>query len=133
MDKGLGRWVGRQLDELPPEIDVILDLRANPGGRLWEAESVLTCFLPRDHTWATRTGRTGRAVVLKASGDCAGRREPVPNDVAVLVDRFSRSAAELTPQALQEAGRAVVVGEQTVGPVLIAQGTDLPRSEEQTS
>ena len=125
-DQGLGRWVGRQLEDLPADVDVVLDLRANPGGRLWEAESVLTCFLPRDQVWATRTGRTGRAVVLKASGDCAGRREPVANDVAVLVDRSSRSAAELTPQALQEAGRAVVVGEQTIGSVLIAQDTDLP-------
>ena len=125
-DAGLGRWVGRELEGLSPDIDVILDLRGNPGGRLWEAESVLTCFLPRDQVWATRTGRTGRAVVLKASGDCAGRREPVANDLAVLVDPVSRSAAELTPQALQEAGRAIVVGEQTVGSVLIAQDTSLP-------
>ena len=125
-DQGLGRWLGQELDGLPPDVGVILDLRANPGGRLWEAESVLTCFLPRDQVWATRTGRTGRAVVLRASGDCGGRRQPVPNPVAVLVDGASRSAAELTPAALQEAGRGLVVGEKTPGSVLIAQETDLP-------
>lgn len=125
-DQGLGRWLGQELDGLPPEVGVILDLRANPGGRLWEAESVLTCFLPRDQAWATRTGRTGRAVVLRASGDCGDRRQPVPNPVAVLVDGASRSAAELTPAALQEAGRGLVVGEKTPGSVLIAQETDLP-------
>jgi carboxyl-terminal processing protease len=125
-DAGLGRWLGSELDGLPPEVDVVLDLRANPGGRLWEAESVLTCFLPRDQVWATRTGRTGRPVTLRASGDCGDRSAPVTNEVAVLVDRGSRSAAELTPAALQEARRGIVVGEKTIGSVLIAQETDLP-------
>ena len=125
-DEGLGRWVASQLDGLEPDVDVILDLRANPGGRLWEAESVLTCFLPRGQAWATRTTRSGRAIVLRADGDCGDHEEPVANPVAVLVDRASRSAAELTPAALQEAGRGLVVGETTGGSVLIAQDTDLP-------
>lgn len=125
-DPGLGRWMGHELDGLPAHVNVVLDLRANPGGRLWEAESVLTCFLPRGQVWATRTGRRGRAVPLKAYGDCGDRDQPVQNPVAVLVDKGSRSAAELTPAALQEAGRGIVVGEQTVGSVLIAQDTNLP-------
>lgn len=125
-DPGLGRWIGHELDGLPAGVNVVLDLRANPGGRLWEAESVLTCFLPRGQVWATRTGRRGRTVALKAAGDCGDREQPVQNPVAVLVDKGSRSAAELTPAALQEAGRGIVVGEQTVGSVLIAQDTNLP-------
>ncbi len=125
-DEGLGRWIGEQLDGLAPGVDVVLDLRGNPGGRLAEAESVLTCFLPRGQPWATRTGRNGRAVTLRTQGDCGGRTRPAANDLAVLVDDGSRSAAELTPAALQEAGRAVVVGETTGGSVLIAQDTDLP-------
>ena len=104
-DKGLGAWMGSELEGLPPDVDVVLDLRGNPGGRLMEAESVLTCFLPRDQVWATRTGRSGRPVVLRAAGDCGDRRDPLANDVAVLVDQGSRSAAELTPAALQEARR----------------------------
>ncbi len=125
-DKGLGPWMGSALEGLPPDVDVVLDLRGNPGGRLWEAESVLTCFLPRNQAWATRTGRTGRAVVLRAAGDCGDRRDPLANPVAVLVDQGSRSAAELTPAALQEARRGIVVGERTGGSVLIAQETNLP-------
>lgn len=125
-DPGLGRWAGRELDGLSPEVGVVLDLRANPGGRLSEAESLLTCFLPRGQLWATRTGRAGRAVPLRASGDCGDHDAPVANPLAVLVDRASRSAAELTPAALQEAGRGVVVGEKTGGSVLIAQDVDLP-------
>lgn len=125
-DKGLGAWMGSELEGLPPDVDVVLDLRGNPGGRLMEAESVLTCFLPRDQIWATRTGRSGRPVVLRAAGDCGDRRDPLANDVAVLVDQGSRSAAELTPAALQEARRGIVVGEKTGGSVLIAQETNLP-------
>ncbi len=125
-DKGLGPWMGGALEGLSPDVAVILDLRGNPGGRLWEAESVLTCFLPRNQAWATRTGRSGRAVVLRASGDCGDRRDPLANPVAVLVDQGSRSAAELTPAAIQEARRGVVVGEKTGGSVLIAQETNLP-------
>lgn len=125
-DPGLGDWMGRQLATLPADTDVVLDLRGNPGGRLLEADAVLSCFLPRDLAWATRTTRAGRAIVLKTAGGCGDLETPAPNDVAVLVDANSRSAAELTPAALQEARRAVVVGEQTAGAVLISQDTRLP-------
>ena len=123
---GLGRWMGEQLANLPPETDVIIDLRGNPGGRLAEADAVLSCFLPRDRLWAARTGRTGRRIDLRTAGGCGDLEAPVGNDVAVLVDGNSRSAAELTPAALQEARRAVVVGAPTAGAVLISQETRLP-------
>ena len=125
-EPGLGRWMGEQLENLPPETDVVIDLRGNPGGRLAEADAVLSCFLPRDRLWAARTGRSGRRVDLRTGGGCGDLTEPVANDVAVLVDANSRSAAELTPAALQEAGRAVVVGAPTAGSVLISQETRLP-------
>ena len=125
-DPGLGDWMGRQLATLPPETDVVLDLRGNPGGRLLEADAVLSCFLPRDLAWATRTPRSGRAIVLKTAGGCGDLETPAANEVAVLVDADSRSAAELTPAALQEAGRAIVVGEPTAGSVLISQNSALP-------
>jgi len=125
-EAGLGRWMGDQLANLPPETDVIIDLRGNPGGRLAEADAVLSCFLPRDRLWAARTGRSGRRVDLRTAGGCGDLDQPVMNDVAVLVDANSRSAAELTPAALQEARRAVVVGAPTAGSVLISQETRLP-------
>lgn len=125
-EAGLGRWMGEQLEDLPPETDVVIDLRGNPGGRLAEADAVLSCFLPRDRLWAARTGRSGRRVELRTGGGCGDLDRPVENDVAILVDANSRSAAELTPAALQEARRAVVVGAPTAGAVLISQETGLP-------
>lgn len=125
-EAGLGRWMGQELADLSPDTDLIIDLRGNPGGRLMEADAVLSCFLPRDQAWATRTPRSGRHIVLSTAGGCGDLDAPVSNPVAVLVDSDSRSAAELTPAALQEAGRAVVVGERTAGAVLISQETRLP-------
>ncbi|CAN5258299.1 S41 family peptidase [soil metagenome] len=125
-EAGLGRWLGDQLRDLAPETAVVLDLRSNPGGLLREADATLACFLPQDHPWARRTSRSGSVEVLSIVSRCGSLRAPVTNRLAVLVDASSRSAAELTPAALQEAGRAVVVGHRTAGAVLISRETDLP-------
>ncbi len=125
-EAGLGRWMGQELADLSPDTDVVIDLRGNPGGRLMEADAVLSCFLPRDQVWATRTPRSGRQIVMRTGGGCGELDGPIANSVAVLVDSDSRSAAELTPAALQEAGRAVVIGERTAGAVLVSQETRLP-------
>lgn len=125
-EPGLGRWMGEQLAGLPADTDVVLDLRANPGGLLVEADAVLSCFLPERLAWATRTSRSGRASTLRVQQACGTLAAPALNPLAVLVDKSSRSAAELTPAALQEAGRAVIVGEKTAGAVLISLETELP-------
>jgi carboxyl-terminal processing protease len=125
-EPGLGDWMGDQLTDLPADTGVVLDLRANPGGLLMEADAVLSCFLPDRLVWATRTSRTGRASTLRVQPGCGTLDGPAPNALAVLVDRSSRSAAELTPAALQEAGRAVIVGEKTAGAVLISMDSRLP-------
>ena len=125
-EAGLGRWLGERLAEIPADTDVILDLRGNPGGLLLEADAALSCFLPAEQPWATRIARGGQPVTLTIMPGCGTLAGPVPNDVALLVDGSSRSAAEQTPAALQEAGRALVVGEHTAGSVLISQDTPLP-------
>lgn len=125
-EAGLSRWLGERLSEISPDTAVVLDLRGNPGGLLMEADGALSCFLPPYQAWATRVSRNGRPVSLTIAPGCGMLRGPVANDVALLVDSASRSAAELTPAALQEAGRALVVGEHTAGAVLISQDTALP-------
>lgn len=125
-EPGLGRWMGEQLAGLSADTDVVVDMRGNSGGRLVEAEAVLSCFLPPDRIWATRRPRSGRPIVMSTGTGCGDLPGPAANDVAVLVDGQSRSAAELTPAALQEARRALVVGERTAGAVLISQDTRLP-------
>ena len=50
--------MGDQLANLPPETDVIIDLRGNPGGRLAEADAFASIGLARrDALWQVRAIR----------------------------------------------------------------------------
>ncbi len=89
---------------------VVLDLRGDPGGYVNEAVGVASQFL------------TGGSVYL--SRDASGKETPTPVSpggvapnvpVVVLVDHGTASSAEIVTGALQDAGRATVVGEKTFG------------------
>jgi carboxyl-terminal processing protease len=106
------RDVQRLIGELKKDgADVlIMDLRANGGGYLPEAESLTGLFIDR-----------GPVVQLR---DTTGRIEvdddPNPSifysgPMIVLVDRFSASASEIFAGAIQDYGRALIVGQQTYG------------------
>ena len=106
------RDVQRLISELRKDgMDVlIMDLRANGGGYLPEAESLTGLFIDR-----------GPVVQLR---DTTGRIEvdddPDPaifygGPMIVLVDRFSASASEIFAAAIQDYGRGLIVGQQTYG------------------
>ena len=89
---------------------VIMDLRANGGGYLPEAESLTGLFIDR-----------GPVVQLRdTSGHIEVDDDPNPSifyggPMIVLVDRFSASASEIFAGAIQDYGRALIVGQQTYG------------------
>jgi len=106
--------VRRKLEMLMEEgaQSIVLDLRANPGGLLSEARNVANLFLPKGVNVVTTESRLEGNEVLKT------RRSPVvPEDmpVVVLVNRFSASASEIVSGALQDHGRATLVGQRTFG------------------
>jgi carboxyl-terminal processing protease len=119
---GTTSWIDHLLDKAPPGTRLVLDLRGNRGGLVMEARSVLGCFLPRGQIWARYHGRRGNDRSLTVGGGCSAFRGPM----AVIVSGSSRSAAELVPGALQESGRAAIVGRKTAGAVLIALESRLP-------
>lgn len=125
-EPGLGAWLGQELAGIAPGDGVVLDLRGNPGGRIHEADALLSCFLPDRLAWGVRTSRNQRPAYFSTYAGCGDLHGPVSAPVVALVDSDSRSAAELTPAVLQEMGRAVVIGKTTAGSVLIAQDTALP-------
>jgi len=90
---------------------IVFDLRGNTGGLVDEARLIASAFLPDGKVVTTR----GRAVperVYEATG------EPVADPstpVVVLVDRGSASASEIVAGALQDRGRAKLVGTRTFG------------------
>jgi len=90
---------------------VVIDLRNNPGGILQPAVDLADGFLD-DGLIVTTSGRAGVMEMSFAASE--GQWLPgVP--LVLLVDRGSASASEVLAGALQEHGRALVVGERTFG------------------
>jgi carboxyl-terminal processing protease len=91
---------------------LILDLRGNEGGLLKTAVEVGDMLLEEGLIVSTR----GRGAVEKSSHYAhPGADLPVDFPLVVLVDRFAASASEIVAAALQDHGRAVIVGERTWG------------------
>ena len=98
-----------QLGEKPAGL--ILDLRNNPGGLLDEAVSVSSMFLFSGEVVSTR-GRDARDI--ERYNASRGERFPdVP--IIVLINGGSASAAEIVAGALQDKGRAKVLGTTSFG------------------
>lgn len=92
---------------------LIIDLRGNPGGYLEAALDMTSWFIPAGKVVVTQDyGTKSPQEQLRSYG-----HGPVPADVkiAVLVDGGSASASEILAGALQDYGRATLVGQQTFG------------------
>ena len=100
---------------------LILDLRDNPGGLLNEAVNVASIFIP-DGTIVSTDGRAQPRQVYVAKGGAI----PTTIPVVVLVDRGTASAAEIVTGALQDRGRATVVGTRTYGKGVFQEIEPLP-------
>jgi carboxyl-terminal processing protease len=91
---------------------LILDLRGNEGGLLKTAVEVGDMLLEDGLIVSTR----GRGAIEKSSHYAhPGAELPPGFPLVVLVDRFAASASEIVAAALQDHGRAVIVGERTWG------------------
>ena len=100
---------------------VVLDMRSNPGGLVDEAADVADEFLAGGQIY---TMRHRGQVVDEARARSGGAFANVP--VVILVDQWSASAAELVAGALQDQGRAIVVGQNTFGKGSVQSIIDLP-------
>lgn len=91
---------------------MVFDLRGNPGGLLREAVNVSSLFLPDDELVLIERFSDGSEDLYRASGGAI-----VPEDlpIVVLVDEGSASASEIVSGALQDTGRAVLLGATTFG------------------
>jgi carboxyl-terminal processing protease len=90
---------------------LVLDLRGNPGGVLDQAVAVADLFLDRGPILTTRGRRHESTREFTArSGDIAAG---LP--IVVLVNGGSASSSEIVAAALQDSGRAVVVGSSSYG------------------
>ncbi len=112
------------LDEDP--VGIVLDLRQNPGGWLDQAIEVADLFLGDDLVAVERFSDGSEREFRAHGGDLA---EDIP--LVVLVNDGSASASEIVAGALQDQGRAVLVGTPTFGkgsvqrPFELSDGSEL--------
>ena len=95
---------------------LILDLRGNGGGLVSEAVQIVNLFVDRDVTIVETRGKTANSNYTYRT-----RNNPRYKDLplVVLVDKNSASASEIVSGALQDLGRAKLVGQRTFGKGLV--------------
>lgn len=94
---------------------LILDLRGNRGGLLFQAVLVANSFLQKGQLIVTQKGRIrGATEPYRAINETP---DQIP--LVVLVNSESASAAEIVAGALQDHDRALIVGENTFGKGLV--------------
>lgn len=110
--KSTTRDVRRLVEKLKQEkIDgLIIDLRGNGGGSLQEANELTGLFIDKGPTVVVRNNR-GRSE--KQEDPDQGQLYDGP--MVVMIDRLSASASEIFAGAMQDYGRALVVGSQSYG------------------
>lgn len=109
--RGAGNQVRDEVEKLTSEgVDgVVLDLRDNGGGLFAEAIDVASVFI-EDGEIVTYQERASDGISYDAEGDAF---EDLP--LVVLVNEGSASASEIVAGALQDRGRAILVGATTYG------------------
>lgn len=98
----------------------ILDLRSNPGGLLQAGIEIARMWL-EDSTIVYTVNRQSILDSFDANGKAL-----TGDPLVVLVDRGTASASEILAGALQDNGRATLIGERTFGKGLIQSLFDLP-------
>lgn len=107
---------------------VILDLRGNPGGLLKQSVQLSDLFLEGGDIVSTRGRHPESLQHFQAGSDDLAFGLPM----VVLVDGRSASAAEIIAAALQDRGRAVVVGTTSFGKGTVQTVVRLPNDGELT-
>ncbi len=105
---------------------LILDLRGDPGGYVSEAVGAASQFLPAGDTVFIQRNAAGQETVAKAQAGGVATKMPM----VALVDNGTASAAEILAGALQDYGRAPIVGVTTFGTGTVLQTYSLSDGSE---
>jgi carboxyl-terminal processing protease len=112
----------------PPLRGIVLDLRGNPGGLLDQAVSLADVFIAAGPIVSTIGRHPASHQFFEASGDSVAPQIPV----VVLINGGSASSSEIVAAALQDVGRAVVVGTTSYGKGTVQTVLRLPNDGELT-
>ncbi len=125
-DRRLARAVVEVAHRDPAPSGLVVDLRGNRGGVLRQAIAAADLFLTAGVIIEARGRHPEASRVHRASGPDLSAGLPL----VVLIDGASASSAEVLAAALQDNGRAVLVGSVTTGKGLIQAVVPLPDDSE---
>ena len=114
-------------DELTTDVNkgitkIVLDLRGNPGGFVTDAVDVASDFIASGPImW--REDANGVQTETDASGGGVATDSKI--QVVVLIDKGSASAAEIVAGALQDRGRAKLIGQTSFGKGTVQEWIEL--------
>ncbi|WNZ11107.1 S41 family peptidase [Streptomyces sp. 11x1] len=117
--KGSGDLVRAAVEQSADAAGFVLDLRGNAGGLVSEAVTAASAFLDGGLVATYDVKGRQRALHAEPGGDTT-------RPLVTLVDGGTMSAAELLTGALQDRGRAVVVGSRTFGKGSVQMPSRLP-------
>lgn len=107
---------------------IVLDMRGNPGGLLDQAISVADLFLEDGVVTSTKGRHPDSGHVYRSGGGAIITKTPM----VILINGRSASAAEIVAAALQDRGRAVVIGTNSYGKGSVQTVVRLPNEGELT-
>src|SRR5260221_1184695 len=115
---GAGREVADAFVKLKAQgaTKLILDLRDNPGGSLYEAVNIVNIFVPKGKEVVSTKGKAA-----ESNKTYSTLNNPVDLEIplAILTSGGSASASEIVAGSLQDYDRALLVGQRTFGKGLV--------------
>ena len=101
---------------------IVFDLRGDPGGFVTDALNVASQFIGSGPVYWTQDAK---GVQLEVDAVGGGIATDAAIQVVVLIDRGSASASEIVAGALQDRGRAKLIGETSFGKGTVQEWIDL--------
>ncbi len=101
----------KRLSKQGPVKGLILDLRNNPGGLLEQAIGIADIFMDKGIIVSTKGRLADQNMVYRAHRGAVSYDFPI----IVLINGGSASASEIVAGALQDSGRALILGVQSFG------------------
>ena len=101
---------------------VIFDIRGNGGGLVDQTVAILNLFIAKDVLLVAQKGKISSANIKYTTS-----KEPLLGEVpmAILIDRNSASASEITAGNFQDLDRGVIIGQRSFGKGLVQQTRSL--------
>lgn len=99
---------------------IIIDLRGNGGGSLYEAYSLAKLFIGKGNVVQVMESNGS----IQPLGHTMGRQN-YSGPIAILVDKLSASASEILAGVIQDTERGLIIGSQTFGKGTVQRMQDL--------